>query len=160
MKGYIFVCVLSLFSVGCAILEPVKSQKFGDISSYKYAIIGQTQTVNSSSGAGLVGYGMGGGYAYSVSKSVNPADVIAGILIQKGFIVVDMPQDSKALLVKYGQGGKRVVAGGMGGYTLSVSIQMLDSQSNEPLFMCSAEGQGETEADDIRVAITRCLEAL
>ena len=48
----------------------------------------------------------------------------------------------------------------MGGYTLGVSIQMLDSKTHEPLFICTAEGQGETEADDIRKAIARCLRDL
>lgn len=47
---------------GCAILKPVESKKFGDISAYKYAVIGQTQLLNSSAGSGYVGYGTGGGF--------------------------------------------------------------------------------------------------
>lgn len=50
--------------------------------------------------------------------------------------------------------------GGIGGYTLEVSIQILDAKTQEPVFICTAEGQGDTEADDIRKAITRCLESL
>ncbi len=129
------------------------------MSGYKYAIIGQTQTLNSSSGAGYVGYGAG--MAYAVGKSVNPSDVISGILMKKGFIIVDSPKANKTLLVKYGQSDKRSVLGGLGGggYTLEVSIQMLDALTQELLFVCTAEGQGSTEADDIRVAIVRCLES-
>lgn len=146
---------------GCAILKPVESKKFGDISAYKYAVIGQTQTLGSSAGSGYVGYGTGGGFMISVSKSVNPSDVIAGILMNKGFIIVDSTTNPKqTLLVKYGQGDKRNVLGGLGGYTLEVSIQILDFTTNEPLFTCKAEGQGETESDDIREAITRCLQDL
>lgn len=127
------------------------------MSGYKYAIIGQTQTLNSSSGAGYVGYGAG--MAYAVGKSVNPSDVISGILMKKGFIIVDSPKANKTLLVKYGQSDKRSVLGGLRGYTLEVSIQMLDALTQELLFVCTAEGQGSTEADDIRVAIVRCLES-
>ena len=91
--------------------------------------------------------------------------MVAGILVKKGFIVLDSVSDdgakkAKTLLVRYGQGDKRNVLGGLGGYTLGVSIQILDITSRELLFTCSAEGQGETEVDDIREAITRCLKDL
>ena len=79
--------------------------------------------------------------------------------MKKGFIIVDSPKANKTLLVKYGQSDKRSVLGGLGGYTLEVSIQMLDALTQELLFVCTAEGQGSTEADDIRVAIVRCLES-
>lgn len=43
---------------------------------------------------------------------------------------------------------------------LEVSIQILDSTTNEALFTCKAEGQGETEANALHQAITRCLQSL
>ncbi|MCH5313240.1 MAG: DUF4136 domain-containing protein [Helicobacter sp.] len=151
----ILLCILCSIFVGCAILKPVDSKIFADISGYKYAIIGQTQTLSSSVGGGFIDYATGGGI--NIGKSINPSDVITGILIKKGLVIVDKPKDSKTLLVKYGQGDKRNVLGGLGGYTLEVSIQMLDALTQEPLFLCTAEGQGSTEADDLREAITRCL---
>ena len=48
----------------------------------------------------------------------------------------------------------------MGGYTIEVTIQFVSAKSNELISSCTAEGQGQTEADDIRQAITRCLSAL
>lgn len=162
-KYSLWVMIFTMLFIinGCAILKPVESKKFGDISQYKYAVIGQTSTLSSGAGSGYVGYGTGGGFSSSVSKSINPSDVIAGILMNRGFIIVDSITNPKqTLLVKYGQGDKRNVLGGLGGYTLGVSIQILDATSHEPLFTCSAEGQGETEADDVRKAITRCLQSL
>lgn len=165
-KYSLWIMAFSLLLIinGCAILKPVESKKFGDISQYKYAIVGQTQTLNSGAGSGYVGYGTSGGFSSSVSKSINPSDVIAGILMKRGFVIVDSINDDKkkaqTLLVRYGQGDKRNVLGGLGGYTLGVSIQILDFTTNDPLFTCKAEGQGETESDDIREAITRCLQDL
>lgn len=150
-----------LFVAGCAVLKPVEVKKFGDISNYKYAFVGQTQTLSSGTGSGYAGYGTGGGYSYTLSKSVNPTDVISGILMKKGFVIIDtISEPSRTLIVKYGQGDKRNVLGGLGGYTLEVSIQILNAKTQEPVFICNAEGQGDTEADDIREAITRCLQDL
>lgn len=157
----LFVAVLfGLVCAGCfAILEPIQSNKYKDIGGYKYAYISQTATVDS--GVGHSGYGTYGGYGYSVKKSINPRDVIAGIFMKKGLVVVEqLTNESNALIINYGQSGKRNVVGGFGGYTLEVSIQIIDSQTKEPIYTCTAEGQGSTEADDIRVAITRCLSNL
>lgn len=163
-KKLCFTILTGLLINGCAILKPVESKKFGDISVYKYVVIGKTQTLNSATGSGYVGYGTGGGFMASVAKSVNPSDVIAGILMKKGFVVLDSMNDNakkeQTLLLQYGQGDRRNVLGGLGGYTLEVSIQILDFTTKEPKFICTAEGQGETEADDIRKAITRCLSDL
>lgn len=76
-------------------------------------MIGQTSTLNSGvgSGAGVVGFGLPGGASISgsVSKSINPSDMVAGILMKKGFIVLDSVSDdgakkAKTLLVRYEQG--------------------------------------------------------
>ena len=145
---------------GCAVLQEPQVKRFHDMNGYKYAII--PQTASHTSGSGGISYDMGFGMVASgaVAKSVNPGEVIAGILMKKGYIVVDKSDRDGAFLVKYGQGDRRNVLGGLGGYTLGVSIQMLDSKTHEPLFICTAEGQGETEADDIRKAIARCLRDL
>lgn len=43
---------------------------------------------------------------------------------------------------------------------MEVTIQFISAQTNSLVCSCSAEGQGETEADDIRMAITRCLSTI
>lgn len=63
------------------------------------------------------------------------------------------------LIINYGQSGKRDIAGGIA-YTLEATIQLLDAKTHQLIFQCSAEGIGSTEADDIRIAVNRCLESL
>lgn len=76
-------CLGIFFIAGCAILKPVEVKRFGDTSSYKYAFVGQTQTLNSGTGSGYAGYGTSGGLFLSQSKSINPSDLISGILMKK-----------------------------------------------------------------------------
>lgn len=136
---------------GCATLKEVK--RFHDMNGYKYAII--PQTASHTSGSGGISYDVGFGMVASgaVAKSVNPGEVIAGILMKKGYIVVDKSDRDGAFLVKYGQGDSRML-----GEILEITIQMLDSKTHEPLFICTAEGKmGDTETDNIRKAIARCL---
>jgi hypothetical protein len=49
---------------------------------------------------------------------------------------------------------------GWGGYTIEVTIQFVSAKTNSLVCSCTAEGIGSTEADDIREAITRCLDKL
>lgn len=108
-------------------------------------------------------YGTGyGAYGTTQQKSTNPADVISGFLIKRGYIrVVELPgpQPDKTLIVNYGESGKRYY-GIWGGYTLEATIQFLSAATNEILCTVSGEGLGSTEADDIRVAINRCMQAV
>lgn len=99
-------------------------------------------------------------YGSSTSKSVNPTDIISGILIKEGYIRLPELKNEltdKTLIINYGESGRRDRAFD---YTIEVTIQFVSSKSNELISSCSAEGQGETEADNIRQAITRCLSAL
>ena len=66
---------------------------------------------------------------------------------------------NKTLIVSYGESGKREVDV-FGSYTIEVTIQFVDSKTNTLVSTCVAEGIGSTEADDIRIAINRCLTAL
>ena len=63
----------------------------------------------------------------------------------------------KTVIVNYGESGRRSLNLG---YTIEVTIQFVSYKSNELICTCTAEGQGETEADDIRKAINRALTAL
>jgi hypothetical protein len=104
-----------------------------------------------------------GGQYYSLSKTVNPSDVISGILLKEDFTIMpEIKQElaDKTLIVNYGESGRRNVAGGLGGYTIEVTINFISAKSYETVCSCTTEGQGSTEADDIRKAITRCLTEL
>ena len=97
----------------------------------------------------------------STSNTVNPADLITGIFIKEGLIRLPELKPELAeetLIINYGESGKRNT--GLGGYTLEVTIQLISAKTSSLVCSCTAEGQGSTEADDIRQAITRCLNEL
>lgn len=147
--------IFSIFTVvSCVPLKEVTVVKNENIKDYKYIYINPTKSLTSSSGA------VYGEYGSTVSKSVNPSDVISGILLKEGYF--QLPEikpelTDKTLIVNYGESGRRKK--GLG-YTIEVTIQFLTAKSHVPVCSCTAEGQGSTEADDIRQAITRCLSGL
>lgn len=133
-------------------LKPVTISKKQEISNYKYFIITPSATLTSGTGAI---YGLNGS---TLSKSVNPSDLISGILTKKNFIRLSQvtPElSAQTMVVNFGESGRRDT--GLGGYTIEVTIQFVSHSNNEIISSCTAEGQGVTETDDIRVAIERCL---
>jgi hypothetical protein len=152
------ILLLSIFTLGCAPLKQVTIVKNYKIENYKYIFITPTKSLTSSSG-GVYG-GNYGVYGSVTSKSVNPSDVISGILLKEGFALIPelKPElTDETIIVNYGESGRR--NRGLG-YTIEVTIQFLSAKTNTTVCSCTAEGQGETEADDIRQAITRCLTSL
>jgi len=138
-----------------ASLKPVESIKNGSLSNYKYIYIFPTNSLTSNSGATI------GGQYYSSSQTINTSDVIIGKLLREGFIRIPELKPELAeetLIINYGESGKRNT--GLGGYTLEVTIQFISAKDNKLIRSCTAEGQGYTEADDIRQAITRCLDEI
>jgi hypothetical protein len=153
----IAIIILNILLYSCGPLKPVTVVKNSHIENYKYIYISSTKSLTSSSG-GVYGnqYGL---YGSSTSKSVNPTDVISGSLAKKGFIRLPELKNElsdKTLIINYGESGRRNRGFG---YTIEVTIQFVSAKTNELISSCTAEGQGETEADDIRQAITRCLSA-
>ena len=158
---FLAIIVIGILANGCATLKAPSISKYDSIEGYKYFVIPSTS--NLTSGTGGVYGGDYGVYGASTTKSVNPSDVITGILLKNGFIrlpEINPALADKTLIVNYGESGRRNVAGGLGGYTIEVTINFVSAKSHTTLCSCSAEGQGSTEADDIRQAITRCLSAL
>lgn len=152
-----FILVIILIN-GCAPLKVPIITNNDSIEKYKYIFI--TPTNNLTSGSGGVYGGQYGVYGSSTNKSVNPSDVISGILIKEGFIrlpELNPELSEETMIVNYGESGRR--NRGLG-YTIEVTIQFLSAETKQPICSCTAEGQGETEADDIRQAITRCLSGL
>ena len=148
------ILILGILIGNCRPLKPVTIIKNDTIENYKYFFISPTKSLTSGTGATY------GDQYYSSSKSVNPSDVITGILAKEGFIRLPNLKSeliAKTLIVNYGESGR----GNRGlGYTIEVTIQFISAKSNELIYSCTAEGQGETEADDIRQAIIRCLSSL
>lgn len=148
------ITIILFFSCSPKLLPP-KVEKISGLEGYLYAVVPSTGTKNSTLTS------MYNGYGGSTSQSANPRDIIAGALLKKGYTLlpeVNSEQIDKTFIVNYGESGKRKT--GLGGYTLEVAISLIDAKTYKPLCSCVAEGQGSTEADDIRVAITRCLNSL
>ncbi len=154
---FLIIFITSIWIISCASLKPPTIIKNESIENFTYIYISPTKSLTSSSG-----FTFGGQY-YSSNKSVNPSDVITGILTKEGLIRLPelKPElNDQTLIVNYGESGRRNIAGGLGGYTIEVTIQFISAKTHTLISSCTAEGIGATEADDIRKAITRCLTGL
>ena len=148
----IAILTLLLFN-SCGSLKAPAIHQFSSIDGYRYVFITPTAELTSSTG---VAYAVGNGLYGNTSKTINPSDVISGIFLKNGFIrLPELKPDllDQTIVVNYGESGRR-------NYTIEVTIQILSAKSSEPICICTAEGQGETEADDVRIAINRALTPL
>lgn len=155
---FIALSMLMLLVSSCASLKPVTYNGNTSLIGYKYTYITPTSGLSSSSG-GVYGnaYGV---YGSTISKSINPADVISGILMKNGFTLIPELDDElkdRTIIINYGETGRRNV---FWGYTIEITLQILSADTLEVLCTTTAEGMGSTEADDIRIAITRAMEAI
>ena len=152
------ITVITILFVGCKSLKAPIIQQNEPIDSYKYFFITPTEEKTSSSSSMYGGkYSLYGG---STTKTINPSDVISGTLLKQGMIrlpELDSELLDKTLIVNYGESGRRNVNLG---YAIEVTIQFLSAKTNRPVCICTAEGQGSTEADDIRIAINRAMSPL
>ena len=80
------IILMSILATSCAILKAPIVTKNESIENYKYVFIPTTS--NLTSGAGGVYGGQYGVYGSSTNKSVNPKDVISGVLLKKGYIIL------------------------------------------------------------------------
>ena len=149
----VFACITFLLT-SCASMRPAVVNKVTSLDNYTYFYITPTQELTSSSGASI------SGQYYSTSKTINPSDVIAGTLIKRGFLrLPELDQDKldKTIVVNYGESGRRNVNLG---YSIEITLQFVSALDHSLICVTTAEGQGSTETDDIRIAINRALEAL
>lgn len=155
LMPFIFVSCISLQPV----LQPVIVTRNASLDQYSYFYITPTETKTGSSGS-MYGNGQGV-YGSSVTKSTNPTDIISGYLIKRGMIRLPEIKEELAdrtMIINYGETGQRSI--GLLGYTIEVTIQILSAKNNEVICILTGEGMGETEADDVRIAIDRCLEEM
>jgi|GEM_PF-5884256 len=132
---------------------PTQTQTTPTAGAYKYVVIPDTGIVSSA----LTAKQPGG------LQEVEPGVFIAEVLAKHGIKEVTQLDPSKAnetLMVKYARLGSRSMADGWRGYAQEVGIDLLDAKTTRPVYSCKAEGWGQTAIDDIRVAVTRCLEGL
>lgn len=152
------IIVTAILLVGCSTLKAPIIQQNEPVSSYIYFYV--TPTAELTSSKGNVSGGQYGTYGSATTKSLNPSDVISGILLKQGMIRLPELNSElldKTLIVNYGESGRRNINLG---YSIEVTIQFLQAKTHSVICVCTAEGQGSTEVDDIRIAINRALEPL
>lgn len=155
IKNVLFL-LMCIFLSSCFALKEPTITRCMDIANYQYFLVSET---GEKAGARSAVYGnQYGVYGGGGTKSVNPADIITGTLIKNGYVkLIEISPEllDNTMIVNYGESGKRML--GIWGYTLEVTIQFISAKTKEVICTCTAEGVGETEADDIRKAIGRCL---
>ena len=151
--------ILSVFLLaGCGTLKSPIIKQNEPVNSYTYFYVTPTSELTSSSGS--VYGNKYSAYGSTQTKTLNPSDVISGVLLKQGMIRLpnlDPELLDKILIVNYGESGRRNLNLG---YTIEITIQFLQAKTHAVICICTAEGQGSTEADDIRIAINRALEPL
>lgn len=153
----IFIILASITLSGCASMRPATINKADDsVSNYRYFYVSPTGNYTGSAGVHGNQFGVYGGE----TKTTNPASIISGILFKNGFIQVNEVNPTNAnetMIVSFGETGRRNVNLG---YSIEVTIQFVSATTQKLICSCTAEGQGETEADDVREAIERALKPL
>ena len=159
-KHIIILLFISLVLASCGAMVPQKANLSSkpDLSKYKYVYITPTSEKTSVTG-GTYGnqYGV---YGSTSTKSITPSDVIAGYFMKHGFVRIPEISEAKkaqTIVVNFGESGR--VSYGLA-YSIEVTIQLLDASTYDVICSSTAEGMGETEADDVRKATIKCLDAI
>ena len=156
-KGIVFLGIIgAMLMQSCAILKAPEVTRHESMKNYKYVYINQTHEKSSVHG-GIYG----NGYGYTASKTISPGEIISSHFIKRGYVIVNNIKDEnldKTMIVNYSESGRRQIS--LFSYTIEITIQITSAKSDEVICVGVAEGQGETESDDIRVAINRCMEAI
>ena len=151
----ILCCVSIFFFSGCITLNPTAISRYGSLDGYKYFYVTPTAERNSVSG-GTFGtqYGV---YGSTQSNSVSPSELIAGYMMNRGYVRVPEVKEQTAkqtMIINYGDGNSRE---GLDEFAIEVTIQILNAETNELVCMCRADAKANTEANAIRAATQDCL---
>lgn len=100
------------------------------------------------------------GMIMNLGNFINPGDIIAGIMMQHGYVCVPeiIPANARRTMVAtFADGGRTDL-----GVTLSTTatIQFTDAVTQAPVATFSAEARGQSNTEVIRNAITRALSNL
>ncbi|HCS87709.1 MAG TPA: hypothetical protein DIW30_04665 [Bacteroidales bacterium] len=128
------------------------------LSRYHYVYIIPTSSSTSGSFAAIPMYG--GSFVGGSSNSVNPADIISGYIMQKGYVLLPELKDElseKTMVISYGETGEK----NSGFVTITeVIIQFRDSQTGNLICSGKAGCTGGEKTKRIRNAIERALDAI
>ena len=149
MKKFIalLLCAIALF--GCSTSRNASLVKTVRLENYKYFyVMGSEQLVSADSRT------MGRPDSYGDAATnvfyVNPADIIGGYMMKRGFVRTPQPygrNNGRTLLIAFGESDSV-------GAKTEVTIQFLDASSNELVARSTASGAG------MKKAIWNCLDRL
>jgi len=134
---------VTILVAGCSPLKMASTINNGNIKDYKYLYISPTEAL-----------------IMEDDDSVNPRDVVAGIMSKEGFVILqELRPDfiDETLIASYGESGIRE---GVFSSAIEVTIQFTSARTRALIASCTAEGRGSSRADDIREAIMRSLSAV
>lgn len=156
----LMVCFVGtlLFS-SCLSLAPTTISRMASLDGYKYFYV--TPTAERSSVTGGTYGSKGYVYGSTKSNSVNPADLIAGYMMNRGYVrVPEVKQQNaaKTMIINYGDGNSR--EGFWEERAVEVTIQILNGETNELICVCRADDKGNDEAKAITRAINKCLDEI
>lgn len=152
---------IALAATACGALKPTTCSVQPTFYQYRYVYIMPTGSVTGSTGVYTSidrDYVSGG-----VTRTTNPADLMSGYLMQKGFTVLpqlDQNKLAETLVLSYGETGHRSVGFLWLFDATSIIIQFRDAQTNDLVATAESEDYGSTEADNIRYAIRNALDAI
>ncbi len=162
MKNKTVILIIAIASIlsGCGSVKPttINRNPSDDLKNYTYFFVNPTGSKNSSTGIVTNnGYGV---FGATTTTSTDPIDIISGYLMKLGYVriaEIDEKISDKTLVISYGETGKRELNLG---YATEVTMQFTSAKSHALVCTVTGEGQGDTEADNVRIAITRCLDTV
>ena len=157
----IVIFFFALVATACSSLKPTTCSVQPTFYKYRYVYIMPTGSVTGSTGVytSYVDNRVYGGK----TRTANPADLMSGILMQKGFTILpqlDQNKLAETLVLSYGETGQRDVGFLWLSTSTSIIIQFRDAQTNDLIASAEAEDVGSTEADNVRYAIQKALDAI
>ncbi len=158
-KLLIFLAALAM--TACGALKPTTCSVQPTFYKYRYVYIIPTGSVTGSTSVytSSVDNRVHGGE----TRTTNPADMMSGYLMQKGFTILpqlDQNKLSETLVLHYGETGHRSVGFLWLFDATSIIIQFRDAQNNDLIASAESEDYGATEADNVRYAIRNALDAI
>ena len=160
----ILVFFIALVATGCGALRPTTCSVQPTFYKYRYVYIMPTGSVTGSSE--IYTHRLDRNTTYvsgGITKTTNPADMMSGYLMQKGFTILpqlDQNKLAETLVLSYGETGHRSVGFLWLFDATSIIIQFRDAQTNDLIASAESEDYGSTEADNIRYAIREALDAI
>ena len=161
MMKKLFLFFAALVLTACGALKPTTCSVQPTFYKYRYVYIMPTGSVTGSTGVytSYIDDRVRGG----VTRTTNPSDMMSGVLMQKGFTILpqlDQNKLAETLVLSYGETGHRDVGFLWLWDATGIIIQVRDAQTNDLIASVETEATGSTEADNVRYAIQKALDAI